>query len=338
MSLSIHQAIVTFALFTFVIGFAGSYMARVSDQLADKTGLGEAIIGTFLLAGATSLPDFAATLSAAMDNRPSLAMSNVMGSMAANLLFLAVADVIYRKSNLEHAAVSMENLTQAALLIALLSLPLMAGSYGFAADWSIHPVTLLIIAGYFYGVVLTRRAHQQPMWLPRKTTHTVEDLPGTSHTRIELPVLWLRFILLAGVTGGAGWMLMESAIILVDGYGLSESFAGGVMTALATSMPELVVTIAAIRQGALTLGLGNIVGTNCFNILVIAAADIGYHQASIYHNITSGEIMWGMTVILMTSILLLGLLQRQTKGIANIGFESTLMLTIYGIALVVTAG
>lgn len=81
---------VAFIVGALVIVTAGSRLARVADELADRTGLGEALFGIFLLAGVTSLPDFAATLSAAMDSRPDLAMSNIMGSMAANLVLFSV--------------------------------------------------------------------------------------------------------------------------------------------------------------------------------------------------------------------------------------------------------
>ena len=92
---------------------------------------------------------------------------------------------------------------------------------------------------------------------------------------------------------------------------------------------ELVTTIAAIRYGALTLAVSNIVGTNCFNLLVIAAADVAYRDGSIYHAITTQQLLWGLVAILMTAILLLGLLQREREGFGRIGFESAAILTIW---------
>ena len=99
-------SLIVFGLAALVIVVACSRLARLADTLADRTGLGEALFVVLLLAGVTSLPDFAATLSTAVDARPDLAMSNVMGSMAVNLAFLGVADIVYRKSNLEHASAS----------------------------------------------------------------------------------------------------------------------------------------------------------------------------------------------------------------------------------------
>nr|WP_203594443.1 sodium:calcium antiporter [Wenzhouxiangella limi] len=311
---------------------AGTHLARTADELADRTGLGEAMFGILMLAGVTSLPDFAATLSAAVDSRPDLAMSNVMGSMAANLMFLGVADAVYRKANLEHAAASSSTLMQAALLIVLLTLPMLAIATPSASLWGLHPITLVIVGSYLFGLYLIRGAQEHPMWFPRRTRQTVQDKPE-EHARGGLAKAWMIFVGLAIVTAIAGWVLMESAKVISDQTGLSETLVGGVFTALVTSSPELVTTIAAVRAGALTLAVSNIFGTNCFNMLVVAAADAGYPDGSIYFHMEPGQMVWGLVSVLMTSILLLGMVRRQTYGIGRIGFESALVLVIYLLTL-----
>lgn len=329
---SLVTSIIAFGVAALVIIIAGSLLARRADMLADRTGLGEALFGVLLLAGVTSLPDFAATLSAALDARPDLAMSNVMGSMALNLAFLGVADIVYRKANLEHAAASPVNLVLAGLLIVLLTLPLLAIFTPRVNLWSLHPITPVIVVTYLFGLHLVNRTRERPMWFPRITEQTVSDkaenyYPGHSTN------VWLGFIAMALMTGVAGWILMEAAKCIADQAGLSDTLVGGLFTALATSSPELVTTIAAIRIGALTLAVSNILGTNCFNILVVAAADAGYANGSIYHDMAPVQMTWGLISILMTAILLLGLVRRETYGIGRIGFESVLILGTYVVAL-----
>ena len=336
MFVSLIASIIALSIAALVIVTAGSWLARVADELADRTGLGEAMFGIFLLAGVTSLPDFAATLSAALDARPDLAMSNVMGSMAANLMFLGVADIVYRKANLEHAAASPTTLMQAALLIVLLTLPLLAIATPPVSVWGIHPITPLIVVTYLFGLYLVRSTKDRPMWFPRHTRQTVPDKPET-HSHGGLAKAWLSFIGLAAVTGIAGWVLMEAAKVVSDQTGLSDTLVGGLFTALATSSPELITTIAAIRQGALTLAVSNIFGTNCFNILVVAAADAGYPGGSIYHDMAPLQMTWGLISMLMTAILLMGMVQRETYGIGRIGFESALILVVYAVALGIVA-
>lgn len=333
------MSFLAFIIGAVVIVTAGSRLAHVADELADRTGMGEALFGIFLLAGVTSLPDFAATLSAALDSRPDLAMSNVMGSMAANLAFLGIADIVYRKANLEHAAASSTNLMLAALLIVLLALPLLAIVSPPVDFLGMHPVTPLIVAAYIFGLYLVRSTDTQPMWFPRVTRQTVPDEPETVRHG-SLSKAWLSFIGLAVVTGVAGWVLMEGAKGISDQTGMSDTLVGGLLTALATSSPELVTTIAAIRRGALTLAVSNIFGTNCFNILVVATADAGYPGGSIYHDMAPVQMTWGLIGILMTAILLMGMVRRQLYGIGRIGFESALILSVYIVALgiVMTTG
>jgi len=331
-SLSLNLSIFVFGVAALAIVTAGSRLARLSDDLADRTGLGEALFGVLLLGSVTSLPDLAATLSAAIDKRPDLAMSNVMGSMAVNLAFLGIADIVYRKANLEHAAASPVNLMLAALLIVLLTLPLLAIATPPLGILSVHPVTPVLVAAYLFGLYLVHHTKAKPMWFPRQTRETVSDMPDQQQEGSLLGA-WLGFIALAVVTCIAGWALMEAAKGIADQTGLSDTVVGGMLTALATSTPELVTTVAAIRCGALTLGVSNIFGTNCFNLLVVAAADVGYPHGSIYHDVAPVQMIWGLVTILMSAILLLGMLRRETYGIGRIGFESALILVVYGVAL-----
>ncbi len=330
---SLLSSLIAFGISTLVIIFAGIRLSRWADILADRTGLGEALFGVLFLAGVTSIPDFAATLSAALDDRPDLAMSNIMGSMAANLAFLGVADIVYRKANLEHAAASPVKLMLAGLLIVLLTMPLIAIFTPTISNWQIHPVTPLIVTAYLFGLHLVHRTKVNPMWFPRQTLQTVSDTPEQYYQGRSTIAVWSGFIGMAILTGMAGWVLMESGKGIADNAGLAETIVGGLLTALATSAPELVTTIAAIRIGALTLAVSNIFGTNCFNMLVIATADIGYSKGSIYHDMAPVQMTWGLVSILMTAILLLGLVRRQTYGIGRIGFESAFILGVYAVAL-----
>ena len=87
--------------------------------------------------------------------------------------------------------------------------------------------------------------------------------------------------------------------------------------------------IAAIQRGALTLALSGIIGGNCFDVLFLAFSDFAYRPGSIYHAISSPQIFIISLTILLTAILLLGLLRREQHGIANIGFESFLIIVLY---------
>lgn len=327
---SLNASLALFFLSAAVITVVGIRLTDLADRLADKTGWGEALLGGLFLAGVTSLPDFAATMTAAADGYAELAMGNILGSLAVNFVFLAIADLSYRKANLEHAAASTSNLVQAGLLIALLTIPMLAKLSGEIVLWGVHPATPVLFIAYVFGYRMIQRDHATPMWAPRHTAQTVKDTPDTQNARSDsLAGLWTRFALLAALAGLAGWALMNCAETIVDETALSASIVGTLFTAVFTSLPELVTTIAAVRYGALTLAVGNIIGTNCFNVLVIAASDVVYREGSLYHAVTPQQMSWVMVTILLTSILLLGMLRRERYGIARIGFESFLILLVY---------
>ena len=117
---------------------------------------------------------------------------------------------------------------------------------------------------------------------------------------------------------------------------LSEAAVGVLLTAVVTSLPELVTSVAAVRRGALTLAVGGIIGGNAFDTLFVAASDIAYRDGSIYHHISSNVLLWVALSILMTGVLLMGLLRREKHGLGKIGFESVTLIGLYfaGVAMV----
>lgn len=134
-------AVLLFLLAAAAIGIAGTRLSGVCDRLADRTGLGEAFTGAVLLGAATSLPGITASVTAAVDGLPTLALSNAIGGIAAQTAFLVVADIAYRRANLEHAAASVPNMMQACLLIVLLAMMLVAMSVAPVTVAGIHPLT-----------------------------------------------------------------------------------------------------------------------------------------------------------------------------------------------------
>ncbi|MGB7444568.1 MAG: hypothetical protein WA919_26175 [Coleofasciculaceae cyanobacterium] len=319
-----------FLLAAIVIGLAGTKLAAVADKLADATGLGEAVVGALLLGGTTSLAGIVTSFVAASGGHPELAVSNALGGIVAQTAFLAVADITYRKANLEHAAASLATIVQGTLLITLLAIPLMAMASPPIQVFGIHPVTLLLPLGYVFGLGLTNDARLTPMWIPKRTAETlVEEQEEIKLTKWALVRLWLGFILLALLTAVGGYALARTGIAIAMQTGLSETIVGGLFTAVSTSLPELVTAIAAVKQGALTLAVSGIIGGNSFDVLMLALSDLAYRQGSIYHALGQQQVFVIALSILMTSVLLLGLLRREKYGIGNIGFESFMILILY---------
>lgn len=332
---SLPISITCFVVAAVAIALAGIRLTRVADKLADKTGWGEALVGAIFLGGSTSLPGIITSVTAALDGRASLSVSNAVGGIAAQTVFLAIADITYTKANLEHAAASVANLTQGTLLITLLSVPLLAMFNPEVTLFSVHPASIVLIVGYMFGLRLVAKAKTEPMWSPEKTEETQVD-EEAEEVADSLWSLWLQFLPLMLVIGVAGFVVAKTGGAIATQTGLSETVVGSMLTAISTSLPELVTAIAAVQQGALTLAIGDIIGGNCFDVLFVAFADIAYAGGSIYHAISDREAFIIALTTLMTGVLLLGLLRRERYGIGKIGFESFLIIALYvgGVAIV----
>ncbi|MDQ8203833.1 hypothetical protein [Pelagicoccus sp. SDUM812003] len=329
---SLWGNVAIFAVCTLVIGVLGTRLTHIADQLADRTGVGEALVGGVLLGAVTSLSGSVLSVSAAWNGMPELALSNAFGGMAAQMAFLAVADICYRKANLEHAAASPENMLQGALLVCVLAMVLMAS---FGPEWSffgVHPATPLMVATYAYGMYLVRKSRKTPMWKPKETSETRTDVPEERNQRMSLGRLLFRFSTYALALGVAGWLLQRSAAVIVDNSPLNEAVMGALFTSVATSLPELVTSIAAVRRGALTLAVSGIIGGNAYDTLFAAFSDVAYRPGSIYHTMTPTLSFWIAANLLMSGVLIMGQLFRQRRGIGNIGFESAAVLAIYAVS------
>ncbi len=337
--LSLTGNVVVFVLAAVVIGFGGAKASRLADQLADSTGWGEALTGTIFLGFMTALPGFIASLVTAMKGLPAMAISNALGGIAIQTTALAVADVAYSRANLEHAAASVPNMMQTVMLLSLLVLVLLGLSSPDVTIGHVHPASILqvIVAGCAFIIVV--RVRQDPMWKPVQTEETRVDRPVEENLNRDSKKLGLWLLVVAGVTGFSGAVVAEAAQNIVEKTGFSEIVVGGLLMAVATSLPELVTSVAAVRQGALTLAVSDIVGGNFFDVLFVAGADIVYLSGSIYHASEVGmrEIFLATLTILLNLILLAGLIIRQREGPGGIGLESALMLAVYVLGFTVLA-
>ncbi len=315
-----------------LIAVAGTKLAGYADVLADRTGMGEIIAGAVFVGAATSLPGVITSISTAAQDYPGLAIGNAVGGLTAQTAFLAIADLTYRKANLEHAAASVTGLTQGTLLVSLLTIPLLAMATPEITLLGVHPASVILLVSYGFGLRLLAQVQQAPMWSPVQTAHTQdeeEQAAASGGDPRSTRTLWWLFALSAAVVAGAGFVVGEAAAALVELTPLSESAIGTVFAAVANSLPELVTALAAVRRGALNLAVGDVIGGNSFEVLFLAAADPFYRAGSIYHEFTPDNVFTAVLAILMTGVLLLGMLRRERHGIAGIGFESALVLALY---------
>jgi cation:H+ antiporter len=314
-----------------LILIVGTWLAGLADRFADRTGMGEAMTGTVFLGLVTSLPGLTTSITAAIDGRPSLAISNALGGIAVQTAFLGLADISYSRANLEHAVASVQNMMQIVLLAILLSMVLLAFSSPELTVAHVHPVSpaILLVAGF--GVFIIYKSGKEPMWQPSHTRETVADVADENNEQENLPLLALKLAVASLAVILAGVVVARTTGNIVDQTGMSEVVAGALLSGVVTSLPELVTSIAAVRRGALTLAVADITGGNFFDVLFLFAVDVAYLSGSAFHSpgIGAREVFMTALILLLNMILLLGLIVRQRSGPGNIGLESVLVLTLY---------
>jgi len=230
------------------------------------------------------------------------------------------------------------SLFQAALLLLLLAVPLIAHAGPEVSLWSVHPASLAIVVIYAVGTRTAARVRTGAMWRPVLTHLTRADVEEPESPDAPATAsLFLTFAGLAAVLAVSGYLLAQAGGRIADATGLTETAVGALLTAVATSLPELVTTLAAVRRGAVQLAVGGIIGGNSFDVLFVVLSDVAYREGSIYHAIGPGELFWLAVGQAMTAVLLIGLIVRERKGPASIGLESVLLLAIYAGAVALQA-
>ena len=301
-----------FALCLAIILFAGIKLARYGDAIAEKTGLGRVWIGLVLLAGITSMPELVTGVSSAgLVGSADLALGTILGSCSLNLAIIALLDILYARTPVLSVA-SPNHMASAGwgiLLVALAGGAVLAGERlsELALGWVGIPSILILM---LYLVVM--------WWMfRRERDRQVALAVGTSSAYKELPAkkVYLRFALAGMAVIGAGiWLsFIGNEIALTTGW--DATFVGSLFLAITTSMPELVVCIAALRLGAVDMAIANILGSNMLNLALIAPVDVFYTKGPILSAASVSNLVTAAVVIVMNLIVIAGLRFGQRRKI-----------------------
>jgi len=287
-----------------LIARAGYVLSRSADALAEAHGWGRGWVGLALLATVTSLPELASGISAvAFVDAPNLAVGNALGACVVNLLFLVVVDALQRHQPMYREA-SATHLLSAGFGVVMLGFVALSLLTGTRAPAVLHvgvysPLLLALYLLALKGV----HAHERQALQAAATTRP----PALSgHTRRE----WRRFALAALVVLAAGSWLPEAADGLATALGLSRSFVGTVLMALVTTLPEMAVTLGALRLGALDMAIGNLLGSNLFNIVILAVDDAFYASGPLLADVAAVHAGTAVTALVMTGLVIIGLVMR----------------------------
>lgn len=250
-------------------------------------------------------------------------------------MFIVVADAAMRRGPLSREVTLAASLMQLAVLIVLLTVVLLAMlSPNSFVVFGIHPASFILVIAVLSGFRIIQTSEIEPKWYTRRrsyftTQQTNHDESDTDNVVLSKQLMG-QYLASVALVGGAGLLISFSGQGLVEETGTSPMLMGMTGMAIASSLPELVTAVSAVRRGAVALAIGDIIGGNVFDTLILAIADFAYLDSSIYGGVSVDvPFLTGIT-ILMSSVLLVMFVRREAEGLgAHIGSESYLILLIY---------
>jgi len=316
-----------FALCIVFIGAAGVRLTRYGDAIADKTGLGGSWVGVVLIASVTSLPELVTGISSvAFAGTPDIAVGDVLGSCVFNLMIIVVLDFLHRGESV-YTRASQGHILAGGFGVMMIGfagfnilLTTNSGVPSFGHVGVYSPVIVLLYAVAMRTVFRYERAHVQ------EALEAEED----QYPQYTLRQVMLRYAAAAGVVVAAGaWLPFVAKDIAVI-MGWEESFVGTLLVAFVTSLPEVVVTVAAVRLGAVDIAVGNLFGSNLFNILILVVDDVLYLPGPLFSAVEPIHAVSALSAMMMTGVAIVGLLYRpRARVLRTVGWASIFLFCIY---------
>ncbi len=310
-----------FIVTALIIIFSGIRLCHYGDLIAQRTGLTRAWIGIILIAAITSLPEVVTSMGAAlMVGAPDLALGDLLGSNAFNLMALGLLLVIYRQKRptskiVGGAICSLFGI----ILVGIVGGGILSHS-PFSLGW-FGLDSLLILIIYLLGMRFVYRYEHRNEGPRVKGQGLREKLPITKFVAAAL------FIVGAGI-----WLAnLGEEIALKTHWG--RTFVGSLFLAVTTSLPEVVVAGTALKIGALDMAIGALLGSNMFNLAIIPLTDIFYRPGPILGQVSSTNLLTAGIVIALTIVTLGGLLYRSKKKVPRFSPDSLLIITVYLIGM-----
>jgi cation:H+ antiporter len=314
-----------FAVCAALIAAAGPVLIRYADVIARLTGLSRSWIGLALLATATSLPELFTGVSAvAAAGAPNIAVGDALGSCVFNLVMLVLLDELSRDQPM-YRRIDQGHVLTAGFGVILIGsagafLLLSQGSLGFQ---------FLHVSGYTPFIVVLYLVAMRAAFVYERRMKPPPDLIKVE-SDITLRTALLRYLAAASVVVAAGSWLPFIGRELAEVMGWNTTFVGTLLIAGATSVPELVVTVSALRLGAVDMAIGNLLGSNLFDILILAIDDIAYTKGSLLLAVSPAHAITAFAAVIMSGIFIVALLYRpETRIRGTIGWVSIALLMVY---------
>ena len=318
------SAWIVFALSALGIVLAGIRLAPYGEALGRHLKIGQGWIGLIFLATLTSIPELTTTVTGASIGAPNIALGNAFGSNLFNVAIIGVVDVLLlrRRPGSFLAQVRPYHTISGGMAILLTALAMLGILWKPEGSLlGISPISFLILIGYCMGVFLLFRAERE---------QEEEAAPGKGTMSLLGAVI--GFIVCGAIIVVSGIFLVYSSKEIALSTRLSATFMGAILVAIVTSLPELSTSIGALRIGAHDMIVGNLFGSNMFNILTIFFADAAFRGGSIYGGLGVGEsdqLLVAGCGIILTGIAVVSIAARSRRRVLGVGLDSVVLLAVY---------
>jgi cation:H+ antiporter len=318
---------IEFAVAAALIGVSGAMVTRSADVISAKTGLPRSWIGLILLAFVTSLPELVTSASAVtVADAPNIAVGEIFGSCVFNLVLLSLLDFLHRRESVYRSAAQGHILSAGwgIVLIGFAGLNILLSRNGF--DVALGPIGIYTPVIFILYLVAVRSVYSyERRSLPDQTREAQDRYKGAS-LRNAIAIYTLG----AAIVTAAGMWLPFIAADLSDAMGWNRTFVGTLFVAGVTSLPEAAVTVAALRLGSIDLAFANLLGSNLFDILILAIDDVIFLKGPLFDHVSETHAVSAISAIIMTGIVVIGILYRPNARLLKVvGWISLGLFMVY---------
>ena len=322
-------------LCTAVIVYSGTKLSKYGDIIAEKSGLGRAWIGVVLMASVTSLPELVTGISSVTyADVPDIAVGDVLGSCVFNMFILAILDTVYRPAPISTRAHQGHVLSAAfsLLLLSMVCASIFLEENIYPIGW-IGPYSLMFIVIYFTAMRLVFSYEK------RKIAEFMKEMAEElKYKDISMKTAFLRYGMNALLVIIAAIFLPKIGEGIAETTGLGQTFVGNIFIAISTSLPEVVVSLAAVKMGAVDLAIGNLFGSNIFDIFILALDDMFFIKGPLLSFANPHHMISALTAMAMTAIAIIGLTYRAEKKPIFMAWDSMGILLCYILNLMMLYG
>jgi len=312
-----------------IIVVAGIKLTLYADILSDRLKLGKVWIGIVLLGFVTSLPEAVASLTAVISlGANDLAVGNIMGSINLNIALIVIMDLLYREGSVTNKIkYDRENMlpvlfSACLTLIIIWELCSSAVKAFFCTYARIGAGSFFIFVVYFWGMKAIKGAMSSSGGI--LAALDTKDEHGRSLFHICSVLFFCAFFVVVGAM-----LLTSSADTIAEVTGLGRTFVGTIFLAFVTSLPELVVTLSALKLGNFGMAMGNIFGSNMTNIFILFLCDVFYRRGSLFASVSKAHLIPASLSILLICVVVLGVRQKNKRTIFGLGWDSYIIAFLF---------